>query len=458
MNKYDAIIIGSGQGGTPLAKRLANSGWRTAIVEKQWIGGTCINTGCTPTKTMIASAKTAYTISKASYMGIVVGEHRVNFKAVMSRKNKVVESFRNGGKHGLKQTENLDLIFGKASFIGEKQIEVCRQKDNAIEITADKIFIDTGGRAAIPEIDGLSTISYLTSSSILELKELPQHLLIIGGGYIGLEFGKMFKRYGSEVTILQNGVRLLPREDEDIARSVHQILEEENIRICLKSEVSDVQKNHDHITVHVSIEGRQESIDCTHVLIATGRAPNTEDLDLQKTGVTVDHAGHIIVNEYLETSMRGIYAIGDVKGGPEFTHISYNDYVILADNILENKKISTHDRMVPYCMFIDPQLGRIGITEMEAEKKGLKYKVTTLPMERVARAVETGDTRGFMKAIVEESSGKILGAAILCQEGGEVMTMLQLAMAGGITAPQLKEMVFAHPLYAESLNNLFVKI
>lgn len=456
MKKYDAIIIGSGQGGTPLAKRLANSGWKTAIVEKKWIGGTCINTGCTPTKTMIASAKTAFTIARSRDMGIYSHDLQVDLPAIMERKNKVVESFRNGGKKGLEQTKNLDLIFGKAAFSGNKIIDVCTGNGNSIQITADKIFIDSGARPAIPDIEGLNTIKYLTSVSILELEELPQHLLIIGGGYIGLEFGQMFRRFGSQVTILQHGDRLLPREDEDIASAVQKILEEEEVRVYVQADVISMQNLNGVISVDVSISGKKDSIACSHVLIATGRTPNTEDLELQNTGVQVDHTGHIEVNEYLETSMPGIYAIGDVKGGPEFTHISYNDYVILAGNILEGRKMSTKDRMVPYCMFIDPQLGRIGMTESEAKKKGIKYKIATLPMDHVARAIETGDTRGFMKAIVDETTGKILGAAVLAQEGGELMTMLQMAMAGGITAHQLKEMVFAHPLYAESLNNLFM--
>ena len=459
MTTYDAIIMGSGQGGTPLSKKLAKAGWKTALVEKQFIGGTCINNGCTPTKTMIASAKAAYNIAKAGSLGIVTGKYEVDINAVIARKTKVVEDFRNGSQEGLEKTENLSLIFGTASFIKNKEIQV-ELKDGSTEIiTADKIFLDVGGRPSVPDIKGLENVPYLDSVSILELTEIPEHLLIIGGGYIGLEFGQMYKRFGSEVTILQHGKRLLPKEDEDIAAVVSDFLKEENIKILTNTAASKVEKiNEKNYSVTIKISDKEEKIECTHILIAAGRTPNTNLLNLSVTGIETDEKAHIKVNEKLETSVSGIYALGDVKGGPEFTHISYNDYIILADNLLNQKSESITGRMVPYCMFTDPQMGRVGMTETEARKRGLNIKVAKLPMTSVARAVETGDTRGVMKAIVDADTGKILGAAVVGAEGGEVMSLLQMAMAGGITYKYLADMIFAHPLYAESLNNLFMTL
>lgn len=458
MTTFDAIIIGSGQGGTPLSKKLAMAGWKTALVEKEFIGGTCINRGCTPTKTMIASAKAAYTIANAGALGIETGGYSINLEAVLERKRKVVENFRNGSREGLEQTENLTLIFGTASFIDVKKLQV-ELNDGTVEIiTAGKIFINTGDRPSVPKVAGLDGIPYLDSTSIMELTEIPSHLLIIGGGYVGLEFGQMFKRFGSKVTILEHGKRLLPREDEDIAAVVADFLNQEDIRIVTDAQATKAEKHSNGLHVTVKTGGKEELINCSHVLIAAGRTPNTEKLNLAVTKVEMNERGQVKVNENLETSAEGIYAIGDVKGGPEFTHISYNDYIILANNLLDNKNQTTVNRMVPYCMFTDPQLGRVGITETEAREKGLNIKVAKLPMTKVARAVETGDTRGILKAIIDAQSDEILGAAVVGEEGGEIMSILQMAMVGRVTYKYIADMIFAHPLYAESLNNLFLSL
>ena len=458
MKHFDALIIGSGQGGTPLAKKLALKGWKTALVEKNKVGGTCVNVGCTPTKTMIASAKVAYTVSQSAKYGIVANEFRVDMDVIHARKSRVVESFRNGSQKGLEKTENLELIFGLASFAGEKKLKVVLNNGGERYITADKIFIDTGSHPHTPNIDGLNETRYYTSTSLMELQHVPEHLLIIGGGYIGLEFGQMYRRFGSRITILEHNDRLLPKEDEDIALEVLKFLQDEEIEVLTKAKVIKIKEENGSIAAHIEIDGKKRTVTCSHVLVSAGRKPNTKDLNLDAAGVTVNDRGEIVVNEKLETTVKDIYAMGDVKGGPEFTHIAYNDYIIVYNNLLKGKSESTEKRMVPYTMFTDPQLGRVGITEQEAREKGYNIKVATLQMSHVARAIETGDVRGMMKAVVDADSKKILGAAILGAEGGEIMSVLQMAMVGGITYDVIADMVFAHPLYAESLNNLFMTL
>lgn len=457
MKNFDAIIIGSGQGGVPLAKKLARHGWKTAIIEKDLIGGTCINAGCTPTKTMVASAKAAYNTAKAKGLGINTKGFSVDLKAIKKRKDKIVKLFRESTVHGLEDTKNLTIINGTASFLDKNRISV-KTKKGFEEISGKKIFLNGGARPTVHPVEGLDKINYLTSTSIMELTEVPEHLLIIGGGYIGLEFGQMFRRFGSNVTILEFGNHFLPREDEDVCEEICKFLTEEKIKIFSDAHVLKVTRTEKGINATVSISGKTKNISCSHILIATGRTPNTDILNLKAAGVKTDEWGHIKVNNKLETNVKNIYALGDIKGGLEFTHISYNDYIVLADNLINNAKRTIKNRMVPYCMFTDPQLGRIGLTEKEAREKELNIKVAVLPMTRVARAIETGDTRGMMKAIVDADTGLILGAAILGEEGGELMSILQMGMAGRIKYNQIREMIFAHPLYAESLNNLFMTL
>jgi len=458
MKKFEAIIIGSGQGGTPLAKKLAQQGWQVALIEKQYAGGTCVNVGCTPTKTMIASAKVAYTVAQAGKWGVEVPNFKLMLSRVLERKNEVVKSFRQGSEKGLKKTENLSFIMGEASFVDSKTILVALNDGSEETLTAGKIFIDVGTRATIPDIAGLKEVDYLTSTSLMELEEVPEHLIILGGGYIGLELGQMYRRFGSQVTILEQGEKFLPREDEDIAAEVLSFLQAEEIEIISHALTTHVEKVGKNLKVSFQTGEEEKTITGSHILVSAGRTPNTDTLNLPAARVEMDKRGYIKTNGKLETSVAGIYAIGDVKGGPAFTHISYNDFLILYYNLVEGKDESIQDRMVPYTMFTDPQLGRVGITEKEARENNLNIRVATLPMAHVARAIETGDTRGLMKAIVDADTGKILGAAILGQEGGEVMSVLQMAMVGNITWHQIKDMIFAHPLYAESLNNLFMKL
>ncbi|HTD41252.1 MAG TPA: mercuric reductase [Mucilaginibacter sp.] len=459
MKTYDAIVIGSGQAGGPLAKKLALAGKKTALIERRYVGGTCVNDGCTPTKTWVASAKAAYIASKGSDLGIDIKSYKVNMSQIQKRKNDVVSLFRNGSQKGLEATKGLSLIFGEATFIGPKIISVKLNDGGQEEMKADLIFMNTGCRTVIPAIEGLSDIGYLTSTTILDLNKVPEHLLVIGGNYIGLEFGQMFRRFGSKVTILERSSRIVAREDEDISTELIHILEEEKIKILTDSQAVRFKKTgKGNISATIKTRETEQKIKCSHVLIAVGRAPNTEMLALEKTSVKTDDRGFIKVNDKLETSAGGIYALGDVKGGPAFTHISYNDFTIVYRNVVKGENLSTKDRPVPYCMFTDPQLGRVGIDENEAKKQGLKVKVAKLPMARVARAIETGDTRGFMKAVVDPKTKKILGATVLGQDGGEIMTVLQMAMEGGITYDRIRFCVFAHPLYSESLNNLFMTI
>jgi len=459
MESFDAIVIGAGQGGIPLAKKLAQAGWKTAIIEKRLVGGTCINDGCTPTKTMVASARMAYLASRSQDLGVDISHYTLNFNKVMARKDAIVSQFRNGSIKGIEETKNLHLRYGHAEFTSNNEIRVRDKNGNTEDLSGKYIFINTGTRPSIPEIEGLNDISYLTSTSILALKEVPRHLLIIGGGYIGLEFAQMFRRFGAEVTLLERGDRLMPHEDDDVCQVMSHIFEEDGIKVLTDTAAVKLQSyGTELIRVTVEGPGAQKTYHCSHVLLASGRKPQTDQLGLESTSITRNQKGYIQVNEHLETSVKNVYALGDVKGGPAFTHISYNDYVVIADNLLQKGQQSTKGRIVPYCMFTDPQLGRVGITETEAQEQGLDYKVAKIPMKHVARAIETAETRGFMKAVVDRKSKLILGATIIAEEGGEVMSVLQMAMMGGLTYEQIRYAIFAHPLYAESLNNLFMSL
>jgi pyruvate/2-oxoglutarate dehydrogenase complex dihydrolipoamide dehydrogenase (E3) component len=459
MLKYDVIIIGAGQAGVPLAKKMALAGKKTLLVEKRWIGGTCVNDGCTPTKTWVASAKAVYMAANSGPLGVKIKGYSVNMAKIKKRKDEIVHQFRDGSQKGLEATKNLTILFGEATFTDGKEISVKMKNGKRKAFVGELIFINTGAQPYIPDIDGLNTIDYLTSTTILDLEHIPKHLLIIGGNYIGLEFGQMFRRFGSRVTVLEKTERIVSREDEDVSEELTTLLAEEDVNIRTNTVATAFKKKSGGKIVVSLLDGEDEKkLRCTHVLIATGRVPQTADLNLDKTGVKTDERGAIKVNDFLETNVPGIYALGDVKGGPAFTHISYNDYAIVYRNLIEKENLSIKDRPVPYCMFTDPQLGHIGLNETEAKKLKLNYKVAKLPMSRVARAIETGDTRGFMKAIVDADTKKILGATILGAEGGEIMTILQMAMMGGITCEEIRWCVFAHPLYAESLNNLFMAL
>jgi pyruvate/2-oxoglutarate dehydrogenase complex dihydrolipoamide dehydrogenase (E3) component len=455
---YDAIVIGSGQGGTPLSINLARAGLKTAIVERNHIGGTCINVGCTPTKTMVASARVAYLSRRSADYGVDSGPVTVSMSAVRRRKEKVVESFRDSGLQNIEKTRGLELLRGEARFIGRKSLEVLLSEGGTRLLTAKEIFINTGARPAKPPVPGLDTVPSLDSTSIMELESLPEHLLVMGGGYVGLEFAQMFRRFGSQVTIVHHGDQLLSREDPDVAKEVAGILEEDTIRVLLNAETVRAKGDNTSLRLTVRTKESETLLEGSHLLVAVGRQPNTDRLNLQSAGVKADEHGFIKVNDRLETNVAGIYALGDAKGGPAFTHISYDDFRILRKNLLEGGHTTTKDRLVPYTVFIDPQLGRIGITETEASNRGLNTRVAKLPMSRVARAIEMGETRGFMKAVVDVETKQILGCAVLGIEGGELMAMFEIAMMAHLPYTALKHAIFAHPTLAESLNNLFMSM
>ncbi len=459
ITKYDAIIIGTGQSGVPLAEMLAGEGWKTAIVERYLVGGSCINYGCTPSKTMQASSKVIHLAKKAEVYGVHNSKVELNLSEIISRKRKIVNSFRNGLEKGIEGTENLKLIRGEAEFTDAKMIKIKLNDGGTETITADKIFINTGGSPLIPQIKGIDTVEYLTSTTIMELEEKPSHLMILGGGYIGLEFGQMFRRFGSEVTIIERGPQLLSREDEDIADEIEKILRNDELNILKNTSAEEISKaDSGNIKLKLAADGKESFLTGSHLLVAVGRKPNTSSLNLKAAGIKTDKEGYIKVNSKLHTGVEGVYAIGDVKGGPAFTHISYDDFRVIRDNLLRNKTHTIRNRFIPYTVFIDPQLGRVGLTEKEARAKSLDYKVAKMEMSHVSRAKELGESSGIMKALVDASSGKILGCAILGINGGEIAAMIQIAMMGNLKYTNLKEGIFTHPTLAESLNNLFSKI
>lgn len=455
MEHYDAIVIGAGQAGVPLAAELARAGRRTALIEREHVGGTCINEGCTPTKTMVASARVAYLARRSPDYGVHSSGVSVTMSEVRQRKRAIVEQFRGGSERRLEQVPNLELIRARAAFTGPGTIEVSAGSLTRT-LTAATIFINAGARPSVPAIPGIPTVRLLDSTSIMELDQLPEHLVVLGGGYIGLEFGQMFRRFGARVTIIQRNAQLLPHEDADVAEAIRSILEEDGIEVLLGSEGTGVARTPGG---GVAVEIRKGSgpgvIRGSHLLGAVGRTPNTDSLNLAAAGIATGRGGFIRVNERLETNVPGVYALGDINGGPAFTHISYDDFRIIKVNLLEGGSVSTRQRLLPYTVYIDPQLGRVGLSEAEAREAGRDFRVVRLPMSSVARALETDESRGFMKAIIDRNSGQILGCAVLGVEGGEIMSMIQLAMMGNLTYDRLRDGIFAHPTLAESLNNLF---
>jgi pyruvate/2-oxoglutarate dehydrogenase complex dihydrolipoamide dehydrogenase (E3) component len=455
---YEAVVIGSGQGGNPLARAFADSGRKTALVEREHVGGTCINEGCTPTKTMIASAKVAYLDRRSADYGVVDGPVSVEMQKVRRRKREIVDSFREGGERRLERS-GVDLIRGEASFAGEKELVVRPIDGGTLRLTAANIFINTGARPGSAPIEGLDDVPALDSTTIMELDEVPEGLLVLGGGYVGLEFAQMFRRFGSEVTVVQRGPQLLAREDADVADAVAEVMREDGIEVLLRTEARSVRQDGDGaLRLAVSGPEGERTLSGSHLLVATDRPPNTESLNLEAAGVETDEHGFVKVDERLETNVPGIYALGDVKGNPAFTHVSYDDYRVLKANLLEGGDATTSGRLVPYTVFTDPQLGRVGMSETEAREAGRDVLVAKMPMSHVARALEVDEPRGVMKAVVDAESDQILGAAVLGIEGGEVAAMLQIAMMGRLPYTALRDGIFAHPTLAESLNSLFATL
>ena len=456
--QFDTVIIGTGQSGKPLAIALGGAGWKVAVIEREHVGGTCINVGCTPTKTMVASGRVAYLARRARDYGVNAGRVTVDIRRVVKRKRRVVESFRNYGQTRLEKTANVELIFGEARLKDAKHVVVELRSGGRRELAGKRIVVNTGGRPAVPPIRGLDRVPFLDSTSIMELTELPRHLIVLGGGYIGLEFCQMFRRFGARVTVVNRDPRLVLREDPDVSAEVERILKEDGIEILNSTHVTLLEKVKTGVRAVLETGEGARKISGSHLLLALGRVPNTDRLNLAAAGVQTDELGYIEVNARLETNVSGIYAIGDVKGGPAFTHISYDDFRILRENWLNSGNATIEGRPVPNCMYIDPQLATVGLNETEAQKRGIDFRVAKLPMTGVARAQEMSETRGFLKAIVDAKTRQILGCTVLGVEGGEIMSMLQIAMMGKLPYPAIKEAIFAHPTLAESLNNLFMTL
>lgn len=456
MDTYDAIIIGSGQAGNPLAVKFAVAGKKVALVEKEHIGGSCVNVGCSPTKTMEASSRVAHLVNRAADYGITFQEPvTVDMDAVRRRKRDIVTAFSSGDEAKLIR-RGVEIVWGEARFTSGDEVEIGLNDGGTRRLKADLIFIDTGTRPAIPEIDGLPECTSFDNGTIMELDRVPGHLMIIGGGYVGMEFARMYHRFGSEVTLVHRESHVLNQEDEDLALAIQKIYSRDGIRIVLGADTHSVSQDPDgNIHLQLTCLEGDETISGTHLLLAAGRTPNTDMLNLEAAGVEMDDRGYIVTDDRLRTTAPNIYALGDVKGGPAFTHISYDDYRVVKTNLFENGDADIRNRILPYVVFIDPQLGRIGLSEKEATERGIPYKMVKMPMAHVARALEVGQTDGFMKALVDTESSRIIGFACLGMEGGELMAVVQIAMAGGLTWRDLKNMIFAHPTLAESLNNLF---
>jgi pyruvate/2-oxoglutarate dehydrogenase complex dihydrolipoamide dehydrogenase (E3) component len=463
MERFDAVVIGSGQGGNPLAKAMAKHGWNTAVIERRYPGGTCVNDGCTPSKTIDASARVAYLARRGADFGVNIdGPITVDLAKVYERKQKLLLASRENIAKSLATSENSALFMGEASFAvdhpgsGSYAIEVAMGDGSTRRLETPRVFLNTGERPNIPaEIEGLDRLPYLDSTSIMELKSVPEHLLVIGAGYIALEFAQMFLRFGARVTVLERGERLVPHEDEDVAQCLRGILGEDGIEIITCSAVMKAAGSAGSITLDVTTDDGPRTLTGSHVLVATGRTPNVEPLHLDRAGVRQDKDGHIEVNDRLETSAPGIWAMGDVKGGPAFTHISYDDFRILRTNLLEGGNASIKDRLLTYVMFTDPELATVGLTEDAAAKQGRTVRVAEIPMKWMARANQMAEPRGMMKAVVDPETKQILGATILGVDGGEVAAQIQLAMMGGLPYTALREGVFAHPTKSEALNTLF---
>jgi pyruvate/2-oxoglutarate dehydrogenase complex dihydrolipoamide dehydrogenase (E3) component len=456
--RYDVIVIGAGQAGVPLATALSKAGRTTTLVEREHVGGTCINEGCTPTKTMVASARVAYFDRRSADYGVSDGQVTVDMVSVRQRKRDIVDSFRTGGEKRLHDA-GVEVIMGEARFTGRKNLEVRLNSGETARLSANNIFINVGARPATPPVEGLDSVPTLNSTTIMELDEVPEHLLVLGGSYVGLEFAQMFRRFGSEVTVVQRGTQLLSREDTDVAEAVAEIMRQDGIEVFLQSQVQRAEQDEDGgIQLTVSTSDGQSTLEGSHLLAAAGRPPNTEKLNLKVAGVETDKRGFIKVNDRLETNVEGVYALGDVKGGPAFTHVSYDDFRIIRTNLLEGGDATISNRKVPYTVFIDPQLGRAGLSEQEAREQYRNIRVAKIPMSYVARAIEVDETRGFMKAVVDADTDQILGCAILGVEGGEIAAMLQIAMMGEVPYTTLRDTVFSHPTLSESLNTLFAAV
>jgi pyruvate/2-oxoglutarate dehydrogenase complex dihydrolipoamide dehydrogenase (E3) component len=448
--RFDAVVIGAGQAGPPMAGRLAAAGQKVALVERKLIGGTCVNTGCTPTKTLVASAYAARLARRAADFGVHAGPVSVDFAAVMARKNTIVGNSRSNLTGWLRDMANCTLLEDHARFLSPTTVAV---GDDVLE--ADRFFINVGGRAAIPDFPGRDRVRTLTNTTMLELDALPRRVVIVGGSYVGLEFAQIFRRFGAAVTVVEKAPRLVPREDEEVSEAIREILEAEGVEIRLESECIRFEPRGAEIAVGVNCAAGEPEVLGSHVLLAVGRRPNTDDLGLEAAGVKVDAHGYIVVDDSLTTNVPHIWALGDCNGRGAFTHTSYNDFEIAAANLLDAAARKLSDRIPVYALYIDPPLGRAGMTEAEARAKGHAVRIGRRPMTRVGRAVEKGETQGFMKVVVDRDTDAILGAAILGVGGDEAIHGVIEAMAAGVTASGYARVMAIHPTVSELLPTVF---
>ena len=456
VEKFDDIVLGGGKGGKSLAMALGPAGHKVALIERGQIGGACINVACIPTKTMVASAKLLDLIKHAQEYGINVPAPGPSLQGILKRKRSVVKGMVEAHLKLFTTTPNMELIIGTGKFVGQREIEVTTENGATRLLTADRIYINTGSRTTVPQIPGLPDVPYLTSTSAMELGVLPANLVIIGGGYIALEFAQIFRRLGSDVTVLLRGRRFLPNEDEDIAEAVKQIMEDEGISFRANAKIQRVEKNGAG-EIAVTLES-DDQIQCTHLMIAVGRTANTDQLNLGAAGITTDERGNIKVNEKLETDVSSVWAIGDCNGGPLFTHVSWDDYRIIKDNVLHAAGRTTAGRLIPYTLFIDPELGRVGLTEEQAREQGFDVLVAKLPASKVPRSQTSGEVKGVLKAVIDKGTKQILGCSLLCHCAGEVMAVVQMAMLAKLPYTAVRDTVFTHPTMAESLNLLFATV
>ncbi len=450
--RVDAIIIGAGQAGVPLARRLASSGRSVLLVERSRLGGTCVNYGCTPTKTLVASARAAHVARSSARLGVQVEGVRVDFPAVIARKDAVVRRWREGLDRGLASAgERLRLVSGHARFVGEREIEVSGER-----YQGDIVIINIGGRPAPPAVEGIASVPWLDNHRVMELKQLPSHLVVLGGGYIGCEFAQMFRRFGSSVTVVQRGAHLLDREDPDASEALEAVFRAEGIDLLLGSRVASVFPRGEG-AVGVALEGGREIVG-SHLLAAVGRRPNTDDLGGESAGIRLDRKGFVAVDDHYRTSAPGVYAVGDVIGGPQFTHTSWDDHRILFD-VLEGRPVRGRSgRVIPYVVFTDPQVAGVGLNEREARARGVRHEVATMPFGHVARAIELDETAGTMKVLIDPDTERILGASLVGLEAGELIHVFAALMQAGATARALVDVECAHPTFAEGVQSLVMKL
>ena len=451
MERFDVVVIGTGQGGVPFATRAAAAGRTTLVVERDQLGGTCVNRGCTPTKTMVASARAAHVARTAGRLGIGTGDVTVDLNAIVDRKESVVQQWRDGVEKRVADAGGLTLRRGIARFTGPDRIDI-----EGDTYTADLIVVNTGARPAIPPIHGLNDIPFIDSTSIMNVRQVPRHLVIIGGGYIGCEFAQMFRRFGAAVTIVDRGDHLLSREDDDVSEALEGVFRDEDIELALGAEIDSVEMKGDNVVVTLD-DG--SSITGSHLLVATGRTPNTDDLGCDAAGIDTGSHGHIQVDDTYATTAPRVYAIGDVTGGPQFTHTSWDDHRILFDMLFNGRKDrGRSDRTIPYAVFTDPQVARVGLSEREAKRDGIEYELGSMPFGHVARAIEVDERAGTIKVLVDPVTDRILGAAIVGLEAGELIHIFAVMIEAGTTARALVEVEVAHPALAEGAQSALMRI